>query len=263
MNKYILLIHLPLNYGADQASEVRMQWNNLTDQWKSEGVFVTSFVFPGESYVVSHNGDVVNKQIISDNMATISSIVLHAADFEAALKLAQKCPVLKQGGTVEVREVVPRPEYKTYTTEESRNREIIRHLYEHILNNRQFDLMESVIAPEYAGIGNLEEKGPLNFLHTVQAVINAFPDIQWKILDMTADGDKVTLRWTWTATNTQPFRGIPASNRAVTDNAIVIYQLRDGQVIHAWIQGDRLGVLMQMGLIPPDLVPTPPHQGKE
>jgi steroid delta-isomerase-like uncharacterized protein len=200
---------------------------------------------------------VVNEEVISNDLRVISSIVVKALNFEAALALAKKCPILEQGGTVEVREVQPGPEIKTFTTEELRNKEIIRHLYENILNNRKYELLDSVISPDYTGIGNVEEKGVKSFLHTVGAVITAFPDIEWNILDMMADGDKVILRWTWTATHAQAFRGIPASNNTVTDNAIVIYQLSDGMVTNAWIQGDRLGVLTQMGLIPKDLIPVP------
>ena len=33
-------------------------------------------------------------------------------------------------------------------------------------------------------------------------------------------------------------------------------KLRDGKVINGWIQGDRSGVLMQIGLIPQDLIPA-------
>lgn len=257
MKEYILLIRLPLDYGSEQASAVRAKWTALTDQWKADGIFVTSFVFPSESYVVSGNGNVANEEVISDGLRVISSIVIRASSFEEALLLAKKCPILEQDGTVEVREVQPRLEIKTYTAEEIRNKEVIRHLYEDILNNRKYELLDNVISPDYAGIGNVEEKGAKSFLHTVQAVITAFPDIKWDILDMMADGDKIILRWTWTATNTQPFRGIPASNKTVTDNANVIYQLRDGMVINAWIQSDRLGVLMRIGLIPQDLIPLP------
>jgi steroid delta-isomerase-like uncharacterized protein len=257
MKEYVLLIRLPLDYGPEQALAVRAQWTTLTDQWKADGIFVTSFIFPSESYVVSANNKVVNEEVISDDLRVISNIVIRASSFEEALSLAKKCPILEQGGTVEVREVQPRVEIKTLTAEELKNKEIIRNLYENILNNRKYELLDSVISPDYSGIGNVEEKGVKSFLHTVQAVITAFPDIKWNILDMMADGDKVILRWTWTATNTQPFRGIPASNKTVTDNAIVIYQIKEGKVINAWIQGDRLGVLMQMGLIPQDLIPSP------
>lgn len=258
MQEYILLIRLPLNYGPEQASAVRAQWTSLTDQWKTEGIFVTSFVFPSESYVVSGNDNVANGEVISNGLRVISSLIIKASGFDEALLLAKKCPILKQGGTVEVREVQPRPEIKTFSPEELRNKKIIRRLYEDVLNHRKYELLDSIISPDYAGIGNIEEKGVKSFLHTVQAVINAFPDIKWNILDMMADGDKVILRWTWTAINTQPFRGIPASNKTVTDNAIVVYQLRDGLVVNAWIQSDRLGVLTQMGLIPQELIPVPP-----
>lgn len=257
MKEYILLIRLPLEYGSEQASAVRAKWKTLTDQWKEDGIFVTSFIFPGESHVVLGNGKVVNEEVVSNDLRVISTIIIRTENFEEALSLAKKCLILEQGGTVEVREVQPRSEIKIFTTEELRNREIIRNLYENILNNRKYDLLENIISPDYTGIGNVEEKGVKSFLFTVQAVINAFPDIKWNILDMMSDNDKVILRWTWTAANTQPFRGIPASNKIITDNAIVIYQLKDGKIINAWIQGDRLGVLMQMGLIPHDLIPTP------
>lgn len=108
MKEYILLIRLPLGYGAEQASAVRAKWTTLTDQWKTDGIFVTSFVFPGESYVVSGDSTVINEEVISNGLRVISSIVLKASNFEEALILAKKCPILKQGGTVEVREVQPR-----------------------------------------------------------------------------------------------------------------------------------------------------------
>ena len=257
MKKYILLVRLPLGYGAEEASAVRADWDTLTDEWKAKGIFVTSFVFPGEGHVVSGKGNVTREEVGSDGLRVITCIVIETADIESALLLAKKCPVLKQGGEVAVREVMPRPEFKRYTAEESRNKKIVRDLYENILNNRRYDLLDHVISPDYAGIGNTEEKGVKNFRDTVQAVISGFPDIRWNVLDLMADGDKVIVRWTWTATHTQPFRGIPASNNTVTDNANVIYQLRDGMIVGAWIKGDRLGVLMQMGVIPQGLVPAP------
>jgi len=256
MKEYMLLIHLPLSYGPDQASALREKWTALTDQWKANGIFVSSFVFPGESYIVAGTNSVTQKDIVSNGLKVVSTIIIRASDFKEAVQLAQNCPILEQEGIVEVREVQPRPETKTWTAEELNNKKIIQNLYEDILNNRKYDLLDSVISPDYIGIGNGDQKGVTSFLETVQAVINAFPDIQWHIIDLMAEGDKVVVRWTWTGTNTGNFRGIPASNNKVTDSAIVIYQLAAGKVINAWLQGDRLGVLMQIGVIPPDLIST-------
>ncbi|GAA4302970.1 hypothetical protein GCM10023143_05820 [Compostibacter hankyongensis] len=246
MKEYILLIRLPIGYGPTQAQAVRTQWTTLTDQWKADGIFVTSFIAPTDGYVVTgKDRNVAKKSIVSNNTKVISNIIVKATDIEQATKLAQQCPILNQGGTVEVRETQPRPE----TT----NKEIIRNLYENILNNRKIELLNDVISPDYVGIGGV--KGVAGFSSTVLSVIAGFPDIEWTIEDMVSEGDKIIVRWHWNGTNTAPFRGIPASNKKVTDNAIVIYQLKDGKVTNAWLQGDRLGVLTQISLIPEGLIP--------
>lgn len=108
MNEYILLIRLPLPYGPEEAAAVRPRWNALTDQWKADGIFVTSFIFPSVGYVLSGNDKAVKEQVVSNNLRVISNIVIKAADMETAVSLAKKCPILEQGGTVEVREVQPR-----------------------------------------------------------------------------------------------------------------------------------------------------------
>ncbi|MGY3211833.1 ester cyclase [Mucilaginibacter sp. HD30] len=138
-----------------------------------------------------------------------------------------------------------------------KNKASIRHLYHDLLNARNFDKLNTVISEDYTGIRG--EKGVNGFKESVISIISGFPDMKWNIEDLLADGDKVVVRWTWKGTNTQPFRGIPASNNPVNDNAIVIYQFNDeGKIIHAWLQGDRLGVLIQIGAIPASLVPAPP-----
>lgn len=254
MKEYIFLIRLPIEYGFEQAAEVRAKWTTLTDQWKEQGIFVSSFVFPSKGSLV-YNDRVVYEEVTSNDLKVISSLILKAENFEAALLLAKKCPILEQGGAVEVREIQPRPQVKFFTDEEMRNKEIVRNLYENILNDRKYELLENIISPDYQGISSSKEKGAKSFLQAVQDVITAFPEIKWEIQDMMADRDKVILRWNWTASNTQPFRKMPATNKTITNNAIVIYQLKDGKITNTWIQGDQLSFLMQMGLIPQNLIP--------
>lgn len=251
MKEYILLIHLPLNYGPEEAQEVREQWTALTNQWKAEGIFVTSFIFPGESHVVTGKKKIAREEaVVSGNTKLISSIVIKATGFDQAVKLAQMCPVLDQGGTIEIREVQLRPE--------SINKKIIRNLYENILNNRNYDLLDDLISNDYTGARG--EKGADGFKETVISIIDGFPDIKWTIENLSAENDKVTVKWHWNGTHTAPFLGIPASGKPVTNNAIVIYQLKDNKIINAWIQGDRLGLLIQIGAIPAELVPAPPQK---
>ena len=107
--EYILLVRLPLNYGADQAKEVREKWNTLLDKWKANGIYVTSFVYPNDGYLVTGSEKfVTNEAVISNNFKLVSNMILRAVNYEAALELAKKCPVLEQGGMIEVREIQPR-----------------------------------------------------------------------------------------------------------------------------------------------------------
>jgi steroid delta-isomerase-like uncharacterized protein len=139
-----------------------------------------------------------------------------------------------------------------------KNKETIRKLYEELLNKGKLDMLDQVIAEDYVGVYG--QKGPAAFAETVQGLREGFPNIQWTIEDLVAAGDRVAVRWTWQGTHTGSFRGIPASQRQISDKAIAIYQFRDGKIIQAWIETDRLGFLQQIGVVPQDLglaSPTP------
>ena len=109
MKEFILLVRVPSDYNKAQAEAVNPEWIKVTDKWKKDQRWVTSFVFPGESYVVSGAERSARKDtVFAGNLKLVSNIILFAEDFEDALKLAGDCPILNYGGSVEVREVPPR-----------------------------------------------------------------------------------------------------------------------------------------------------------
>ena len=129
LKEYILLVHLPLNYGQDHAKEVREQWNQLLDKWKADGTYLTSFVYPNDGYLVTGPEKIVTEEgVISGDYKLISNLILRASNYQAAVMLAKACPVLKQGGRIEVREIQPRPQ-SGLTAPDSlqKNKEAIRH----------------------------------------------------------------------------------------------------------------------------------------
>ena len=50
------------------------------------------------------------------------------------------------------------------------------------------------VSADYAGPNG--ERGPDGMAVTIKPLIAAFPDMQWTIGDLLADGEKVVLRWT-------------------------------------------------------------------
>ncbi len=106
MKVFSLLVRVPVTYTTEQAKKAGPLWDVALEHWKATSVYVTSFAFPGESYVVAGPDKSIREEtVLSGNLRVVSNIVLRAATMEAALELAKDCPVLAYGGTVEVREI--------------------------------------------------------------------------------------------------------------------------------------------------------------
>jgi YCII-related domain. len=107
MKHFSLLVRVPVTYNKEMAEQVFPQWMQLFDEWKSSGVYVFSFAFPGDSYTVNGPDKTVKKEsVLSGNLRVVSNVVIKAESLEAAVKLAGRCPILQHGGSVEVREIV-------------------------------------------------------------------------------------------------------------------------------------------------------------
>ncbi|PBQ31296.1 ester cyclase [Sphingobacteriaceae bacterium] len=142
------------------------------------------------------------------------------------------------------------PNHKTMI---NKNKEVIRKLYEEALNRRNYSLLKQLVSEDY--IGPRGEKGAEGMEGSVKPLIVSFPEVQWKIEDLLEEGDKVVVRWYWQATHKETYQGITATNRLVKSEAIAIYVLKDEKIIGATMITDRLGFLMQLGVILPEQLP--------
>lgn len=106
MKTFIVLVKVPVSYTPAQAKEVHPKWRKALNQWKSDGVYITSFAFPGES-LVADSADKKGslKTVTGDGRRLVSNILLRAETLEQATAIAGICPVLEYGGAIEVREV--------------------------------------------------------------------------------------------------------------------------------------------------------------
>lgn len=134
------------------------------------------------------------------------------------------------------------------------NKALVRTLYEDCINGRDLDRLETLIAPDFVGARG--ERGPREFRATIDAVLTGFPGVRFELHDVFAEDDKVAVRWTFRAVHAGRFVGIKPSGVEVTQEGNVIYQVRDGRIVRAWLQADRLGVLQQIGVVPRAFVET-------
>ena len=80
--------------------------------------------------------------------------------------------------------------------------------------------------------------------------MTAFPDLQFTIEDMIAEGDTVVVRYTTRGTHQGNFMGIPPTGKQVSGTGIFIDRIVNGKAVEQWINGDDLGLLQQLGVVP-------------
>ncbi len=78
-----------------------------------------------------------------------------------------------------------------------------------------------------------------------------FPDMRWTVEEQIAEGDKVLTRFEWTGTHRGTFLGVPATGRSVKVWGMVIDRFQDGKIKDTRIIMDTLGLMMQLGVVPP------------
>lgn len=127
------------------------------------------------------------------------------------------------------------------------NSQAVRNLFE-AFNHDDLRALDDVVASEYVGPQS-ELRGPAAFRAIASGLRSAFPDLHYTLDDVLAEGEEVAVRWHWTGTHNGPFRGYPATGRAVTNNGIGIFRIREGKIASASLETDRLGFLQQIGIV--------------
>jgi predicted ester cyclase len=82
---------------------------------------------------------------------------------------------------------------------------------------------------------------------------SAFPDIQMTIDEMVVEGDTYALRYTWRGTHTgqSPTQRIQPTGKRVTGRGCLVGHRVGGKTIEEWDYPDTLGLLQQLGVVPP------------
>lgn len=137
------------------------------------------------------------------------------------------------------------------------NIQLMRRWFQEVWNEGRIQTVYELLSPDAVAKGQrggeAEIRGPEAFAKFVNEIRGAFPDIQVKVEDVFAAGDKVVLRWSGVMTHTGDAPGLPASGRTVRTGGITIARFTDGQIVEGWDNWDQLGMLQQIGAMPQTL----------
>ena len=145
------------------------------------------------------------------------------------------------------------------STEE--NKAIARRIFEDVFNKGNLAAVDELAAPNIIFHSSTEpepihgREGLRQFVARLRA---GFPDVHFTIEDVVAEGDRVVIRWTSRQTHTGEYQGMPPTGRQARGQGIDIFRMAGGQAEEVWLVLDALGVLQQLGVIPPlDKLPRP------
>ena len=131
------------------------------------------------------------------------------------------------------------------STEENK---AIQRRFQDIWNQGDFSIIKEIWDKDFIN-HNVNAKGFEGIKQFITIYRNAFPDLEFKIDDQIAEGDKVVMHYTITGTHKGEFLGIPATGKSIKITGIAIHRIVNGRIVEIWANWDALGLMQQLGSI--------------
>ena len=91
----------------------------------------------------------------------------------------------------------------------------------------------------------------LGLKQLIAAYRTGFPDLHCTIEDEIYQGDRLAALWAIRGTHNGLFLGNPPTGRLVEVQGIIFARTKKGQIIEDWTLIDQMGILQQLGVVPP------------
>jgi predicted ester cyclase len=131
---------------------------------------------------------------------------------------------------------------------------LVRRLIEKGFNGGDLDVADDLISPdlvEHQDFGPDHPAGAEGVRAVIASLRRAFPDFRLAIEDVAVCDGTVWLRMTGTGTNDGSFMGHPPTGLPMRISVFDALRVEDGRIVEHWGVPDRLGALLQLGLVRP------------
>lgn len=138
------------------------------------------------------------------------------------------------------------------------NKLMVKRFIEEIWNERRLDIADIVFAEDCithqlrSGTDSLTmPRPPQAMKHHISEWLAAFPDIQFTIEQMIAEGDQVVVHCVARGTHLGCWHNISPTGKEISIQMMVMYQITNERIAEDWVLVDFLGVFQQLGLVKP------------
>jgi predicted ester cyclase len=129
------------------------------------------------------------------------------------------------------------------------NKAIVRRMFEELFNRQNLAVVDELASSDFVhrGPGTRVVRGA-EFFNQIKSRILflAFPNLQFTIEDLIAEGDMVVTRWNIRGTHRGEFMGLPPTSNQVTWSGINITRVVEGKLVEDWVEQDTLGLMQQL-----------------
>jgi len=93
--------------------------------------------------------------------------------------------------------------------------------------------------------------GPGGLKWLVAMFRTAFPDLHCTVEDEIREGEKFSAHWTMRGTHKGSFMGNSPTGKPILVQGIIFGRISNGRIAEDWTLVDQMGILQQLGIIPP------------
>jgi predicted ester cyclase len=135
------------------------------------------------------------------------------------------------------------------------NKAIVRRFYKAFEEN-DLEALEDVLAPDLVAY-NLNRQNRDEHIQGVRGWNNIFSENRYEIISQIGEDDMVaSYVILHSIHNKANFQGVNPTGKQITIGAITMERIQNGKIVERRVYSDRLGMLQQLGVIPP-----PPTKG--
>ena len=109
MNKYALIFRQSTvaesNWSEQRKEESKMEWGSWIQELSNDNAFLQGHRFLNDGMVLNQNKIWEQGPDLTNGLSLIGYFIIQCENIEAAKKYAENCPVISEGGMLEVREI--------------------------------------------------------------------------------------------------------------------------------------------------------------
>ncbi len=128
---------------------------------------------------------------------------------------------------------------------------LVRRVVEDACNRGCLAALDAVLPPSSPDHAAPDEPARAPLREYLAAFRAAAPDARWTIVEQVSQGETVATRLVVQGTFSGSLLGLAPPGRPATLSGVAICRFAQGRLAELWLQADLLGLLVQLGLLPP------------